>query len=283
MKEVYDANGVSLSGSLLASLLHEAASPYGDSVNAKGTRYTEGLLFGSMSRRQGSETGDTHEKRAVTHREIVLSAYTRTGRRCSFYDALGDIDAHRLQGLIPPDKQLAGFFVVRKGASTRPSLREIQVFRNLVQSPLASGQPPVLMIISTDLRESVPTLQFRYQCMAQQASKAAKGAASPGLFVLPSRIQTLRHDSSTEYTQLRPSPLPSLGVSKGQVAELEGLYGGVPPPHVRGTEALFDRTMETLDGLVCELKSIENRVARQQLLKKCLLEVALAPEAEPRR
>lgn len=35
----------------------------------KGTRYTDGLLFGSVSRRQGSETEDEHERRATTHGE----------------------------------------------------------------------------------------------------------------------------------------------------------------------------------------------------------------------
>ncbi|CAM9628737.1 unnamed protein product [Choristocarpus tenellus] len=90
---------------------------------------------------------------------------------------------------------------------------------------------------------------------------------------LKCRVINLQHDSALEYAQLRPSPLPSLGLGAGQEAELSALYGGVPPPHVRGMEALFDRTMETLDGLVSELRSVENRVARLQLEKQCLREV----------
>lgn len=35
----------------------------------QGTRYTEGLLLGSVSRRQGTETEDSHEQRATSHRE----------------------------------------------------------------------------------------------------------------------------------------------------------------------------------------------------------------------
>lgn len=36
---------------------------------AQGTRYAEGLLFGTVIRRQGTETGDAHEQRTTTHRE----------------------------------------------------------------------------------------------------------------------------------------------------------------------------------------------------------------------
>ncbi|CAM9752558.1 unnamed protein product [Choristocarpus tenellus] len=36
----------------------------------EGTRYAEGLLFGTVNRRLGTETGDTHEERSVAHREI---------------------------------------------------------------------------------------------------------------------------------------------------------------------------------------------------------------------
>lgn len=42
----------------------------GNTPNRKqGTRYTDGLLFGTVSRRQGTETKDDHERRTTVHRE----------------------------------------------------------------------------------------------------------------------------------------------------------------------------------------------------------------------
>lgn len=67
----------------------------------QGTRYTEGLLFGSVSRIQGSETEDHHERRATTHREAALSGYARSPERCGFYNDLGAVDEGRLAQLIP--------------------------------------------------------------------------------------------------------------------------------------------------------------------------------------
>lgn len=44
---------------------HEAVFPF----RRQGTRYTDGLLFGSVIKRLGTETHDTHEQRSTTHRE----------------------------------------------------------------------------------------------------------------------------------------------------------------------------------------------------------------------
>ncbi|CAM9318093.1 unnamed protein product [Hapterophycus canaliculatus] len=172
---MYKLDGVALSGSLLASLLNEAASPYAGSEPRKGTRYTDGLLFGSVSHRQGTETEDDHERRDTTHREAELSGYVRSPVRCGFYNELGAIDEGRLAGLIPQGQRLAGYFVVRKGTSTRPSLREIEVFRSLAASPSASGQVPVLFVACLRLRDGAPTQSFQYQCLTAQGVGGGRG------------------------------------------------------------------------------------------------------------
>eukprot|EP00903_Cladosiphon_okamuranus_P007230 g7017.t1 len=261
---MYNLDGVALSGSLLASLLNEAASPYAGSEPRKGTRYTDGLLFGTVSRRQGTETEDDHERRTTVHREASLSGYVRSPARCGFYDEVGTIDEERLAGLIPPGQQLAGYFVVRKGASTRPSLREIEVFRSMAASPSASGQLPVLFVASLRLRDGAPTQSFQYQCLT------AQGGGSGRLEVLPCRINNLTMDSSAEYGHIRPSPVGPLGVGGAQQSALQKAFGPVPPPYVSEAEAMLDKGIQTMEDLVSELKMVENTVVRLQIENRCM-------------
>lgn len=271
---MYNLDGVALSGSLLASLLNEAASPYAGSEQKQGARYTDGLLFGSLSRRQGSETGDDHERRATTHREAALSGYVRSPARYGFYDEVGAVDEERLAALIPKGERLAGYFVVRKGGSTRPSLREIEVFRSVAASSCALGQLPILFVACLRLRSGVPTQSFQYQCITAQGGEG-NGAISGRLEVLPCRINNLTMDSSSEYGMVRPSPLGPLGVEGGQQSALEEAFGAVPPPHVSEAEALLDTGIQTMEGLVAELKAVENRVVRLQVENRCMERVLM--------
>ncbi|CAM9989294.1 unnamed protein product [Pylaiella littoralis] len=266
---MYNLDGVALSGPLLASLLNEPASPYAGSEPKKGTRFTDGLLFGGVSRRHGTETEDDLERRTTIHREAALSGYVRSPERFGFYDEVGVIDEERLAGLIPQGQRLAGYFVVRKGASTRPSLRELEVFRSLAASPSASGQPPVLFVACLRLRDGAPTQSFQYQCLTAQGGVG--GAQGSGrLEVLPCRISNLTIDSSAEYGHLRPSPLVPLGVEGAQQSALEEAFGPVPPPYVSEAEALLDMGIQTMEDLVAELKIVENNVVRLQMENRCM-------------
>ncbi|CBN76546.1 expressed unknown protein [Ectocarpus siliculosus] len=271
---MYSLDGVALSGSLLASLLNEAASPYAGSEPRKGTRYTDGLLFGSVNRRQGTETEDDHERRATTHREAALSGYVRSPARCGFYDEFGAIDEGRLALLIPQGQRLAGYFVVHKGGSTRPSLREIEVFRGMVASSSASGQLPVLLVACLRLRDGAPTQSFQYQCLTAQGGVGGPQGAGR-LEVLPCRINNLTMDSSAEYGHVRPSPVVPLGVEGAQQSALEEAFGPVPPPYVSEAEALLDTGIKTMEDLVSELKLVENTVVRLQLENRCMERVLM--------
>eukprot|EP00752_Nemacystus_decipiens_P001293 g1285.t2 len=218
------------------------------------------MLFGTVSRRQGSETEDDHERRTTVHREAS---------RCGFYDEVGAIDEDRLTKLIPPGQQLAGYFVVRKGASTRPSLREIEVFRSMAASPSASGQLPVLFVASLRLRDGAPTQSFQYQCLTAQGGVGGDRGAGR-LEVLPCRINNLTMDSSAEYGHIRPSPLGPLGVGGAQLSALQQAFGPVPPPYVSEAEAMLDKGIQTMEDLVSELKMVENTVVRLQVENRCM-------------
>lgn len=285
--------GVTLSGPLLVSLLHEAGST-SKSHKHPGVRYSEGMLKGRFTRRLMREMGDHNEGTLTSQSEMALESFVRTGGRCSFYDNLGNVDTAKLlaKGESSDMSTWGGMFVVRRGVigagllgrnslhTIRPTLRELAVHRNLctiiennstTTAPEGARKRPFLLfIVVVNLLPGNNTQSFQYQCLCSSDD------GSNGLVALPCHIRSFSHNSAAEYESFRPSPLPTGTLLSGQLGRpnsLQLLLTKGKPPHVLEQELLFDMTQDTLKALVQELREVEDAVTVLELEKEILDEM----------
>ncbi|KAG5185391.1 hypothetical protein JKP88DRAFT_312273, partial [Tribonema minus] len=257
----FDVDAVSFPGPLLVSLFHEAGAAA--TPRCPCLSYKEGLLVGSCTRRMVSSTADNHEAETKAQHELVLQQFITTGGRCSFYDGLGGVAQEKLKGATKQLERWAGFFVVRRGGGMRPSLRELEVYRNMRALP---GVPHsfVLLLLTITIAPGSNTQSFKYYCLAEDLS----GKLKP----LPCRVRNLLHDSATDFGRFYPTPLPPDLVSKAKECGLTDAYSGDMPPHLVQQEDLFKATMTSLQEALQEVAAAEARVRQLQAEEASLQE-----------
>jgi hypothetical protein len=234
-RALFDADAVSISGPMLASLMYEVGSEAHVSQQSPALRYREGLLFGCHAQRLSSSTGDHHEAAEQVHHELVLQEFACTGGRCSLFDLKA---VKPLPENAQRDQAVAGYFVVKRGSVIRPSMRELDTYRNL-QAQHGSRKPFVLLILAAGFVSGSNTQSFQYQFFAESSSGK--------LTALPCRIRNLKHDTAKEYAMFYPSPLPQQLAASTSGAALQKMWAAkAMPPHLTEQSALFQHTVAAL-------------------------------------
>jgi hypothetical protein len=230
---LFDADAVSISGPMLASLMYEVGSEANMHVpQSPALRYREGLLFGCHAQRLSSSTGDHHEAAEQVHHELVLQEFACTS-------SLYDLDAAKpLPESAQRDQAVAGYFVVKKASVIRPSLRELDTYRSL-QAQHGARKPFVLLVLAASITSGSNTQSFQYQFFAESSSGK--------LTALPCRIRNLKHDTAKEYAMFYPSPLPQQLAESASGAALQKMWAAdAMPPHLTEQSALFQHTVAAL-------------------------------------
>ncbi|XP_046360579.2 BRISC complex subunit Abraxas 2-like [Haliotis rufescens] len=268
----------SVSGTVLSSLFY-------DQINSPGDQ--EGYLLGKIVNHVQDKISDSQISNCKVETVIYVYSYLPWPNEDRLYNSAGRVDPTKAMTLLQGKHQdLIGWYKFRRNSTLRPSLRETNLHRNLIESlPVQENSNFLFLLCSTSLSYNKATHTFDHALLRNHNGKFQKVAM---------RVINLGDTTHTEYKTRGNLTVNPQGGSlttvinqfqgefvsgSGAMLEINKIQGMSTSLHTRlqGLSQEVEKSEESLSTLEEEVKLMSYRLLEQEEKMKAERKAAQKP------
>ncbi|XP_067657623.1 BRISC complex subunit Abraxas 2-like [Haliotis asinina] len=255
----------SVSGTVLSSLFY-------DQINSPGDQ--EGYLLGKIVNHVQDKISDSQISNCKVETVIYVYSYLPWPNEDRLYNSVGRVDPTKAMTLLQGKHQdLIGWYKFRRNSTLRPSLRETNLHRNLIESlPVEEDSNFLFLLCSASLSYNKATHTFDHALLHNHNGKFQKVAM---------RVINLGDTTHTEYKTRGNLTVNPQGGSlttfinqfqsefmsgSGAMLEINKIQGMSTNLHTRlqGLSQQVEKSEESLSALEEEIKLMSYRLLEQE-------------------